>query len=251
MARQKGIFKLQGTIGGVSFYRSRDGYLAREKGGVDGDRIKNDPAFARTRENGNEFGRAGKGGKLVRLAFRNLLQSASDSLVTSRMTQKMMKVVRSDQVNGRGERTVQDGDLSPLIGFDFNIKAKLGATLFVPYTQAIDRAAGTLQVDIPAFVPETGIAAPAGSTHFKLVAGAAELDFADESFQVDVQEGGMVAYGNQLEAASALAFTLPAGSTLPYLLVVGVNFYQDVNGTMYSLKNNAFNTLGLIAVDMV
>ena len=45
MARQKGIIKLQGTIGDVSFYKSKDGYLAREKGGVDGERIKNDPAF--------------------------------------------------------------------------------------------------------------------------------------------------------------------------------------------------------------
>jgi hypothetical protein len=59
MARQKGIIKLEGTIGDVSFYKSKDGYLAREKGGVDGDRIKNDPAFQRTRENGSEFGRAG------------------------------------------------------------------------------------------------------------------------------------------------------------------------------------------------
>ena len=66
MARQKGIIKLQGTIGGVSFYRTQDGYLAREKGGVDGQRIANDPAFQRTRENGNEFGRAGKGGRPVR-----------------------------------------------------------------------------------------------------------------------------------------------------------------------------------------
>ena len=47
MARQKGIIKLKGTIGDVSFYKTKDGYLAREKGGVDGDRIKNDPAFQR------------------------------------------------------------------------------------------------------------------------------------------------------------------------------------------------------------
>ncbi|MCC6760406.1 MAG: hypothetical protein IT252_04285, partial [Chitinophagaceae bacterium] len=48
MARQKGIIKLDGTIGGITFYKSQDGYLAREKGGVEGDRIANDPSFART-----------------------------------------------------------------------------------------------------------------------------------------------------------------------------------------------------------
>ena len=67
MAKQTGIIKLKGTIGGISFYKTSDGDLAREKGGVDKSRIANDPAFQRTRENGAEFGAAGKGGKLVRV----------------------------------------------------------------------------------------------------------------------------------------------------------------------------------------
>jgi hypothetical protein len=58
MARQKGIIKLKGTIGDITFNKTQDGHLAREKGGVDASRIKNDPAFQRTRENGSEFGRA-------------------------------------------------------------------------------------------------------------------------------------------------------------------------------------------------
>ena len=70
MAKQTGIIKLKGTIGGISFYKTSDGHLAREKGGVDKSRIQNDPAFQRTRENGEEFGRAGKGGKVLRNAIR-------------------------------------------------------------------------------------------------------------------------------------------------------------------------------------
>ena len=61
MARQNGIIKLKGTIGDISFYKTGDGHLAREKGGIDASRIANDPAFQRTRENGAEFGTAGKG----------------------------------------------------------------------------------------------------------------------------------------------------------------------------------------------
>ena len=45
MARQKGIIKLKGTIGDITFYKTQDGHLAREKGGVDANRIANDPAF--------------------------------------------------------------------------------------------------------------------------------------------------------------------------------------------------------------
>ena len=66
MAKQKGIIKLKGTLGDITFYKSQDGFLAREKGGVEASRIANDPAFQRTRENGAEFGTAGKAGKMLR-----------------------------------------------------------------------------------------------------------------------------------------------------------------------------------------
>ena len=56
MAKQTGIIKLKGKIGDLSFYKTQDGHLAREKGGVDAERIAKDPAFIRTRENGAEFG---------------------------------------------------------------------------------------------------------------------------------------------------------------------------------------------------
>lgn len=72
MAQQKSIIKLRGTIGGISFYKSKDGYLAREKGGVDGSRIASDPAFARTRENGAEFSNSASAGKLLRDTIRVL-----------------------------------------------------------------------------------------------------------------------------------------------------------------------------------
>jgi hypothetical protein len=90
MAKQKGIIKLKGTIGGITFYKSQEGgYLAREKGGVDANRIANDPAFQRTRENGAEFGRAGKAGKLLRTALRALLLNSTDSRMVGRLTQQM------------------------------------------------------------------------------------------------------------------------------------------------------------------
>lgn len=34
MARQKGIIKLNGAIGDITFNESKDGYLARKKGGM-------------------------------------------------------------------------------------------------------------------------------------------------------------------------------------------------------------------------
>ena len=139
MARQTGIIKLKGTLGDISFYKTTDGHLARTKGGVDASRIANDPAFQRTRENGSEFGRAGKGGKLLRNAIRVLLQKSKDKRVTSRLTKDLVAIVKTDTTNERGLRTIQDGDLSLLENFEFNINGKLGTTLFAAFTNAFDR----------------------------------------------------------------------------------------------------------------
>ena len=49
MPKQRGIIKLDGTIGDITFYRTKDGYMAREKGGVSAERMQTDPAFERTR----------------------------------------------------------------------------------------------------------------------------------------------------------------------------------------------------------
>ena len=120
MAKQKGILPVKGTIGNLTFYKSQDGYLIREKGGIDAERIASDPAFQRTRENGAEFGRAGKAGKLLRNAVRTLSQNASDSKMISRLVREMTKVVKTDKVNPRGLRDVIDGEAELLEGFEFN-----------------------------------------------------------------------------------------------------------------------------------
>ena len=39
-----------------------------------------------------------------------------------------------------------------------------------------------------------------------------------------------------------------ANSTKPLFLALGVEFYQEINGQMYPLKNGAFNPLSLVQV---
>lgn len=248
MARQKSIIKLDGTIGDITFYKSKDGYLAREKGGVPADRIRNDPAFQRTRENGSEFGRAGKSGKVLRNSIRALLQNSSDSRMVSRLTQQMVKVIQMDETNPRGQRNVIDGEAELIQGFDFNINGKLGNTLYVPITATLDRVTGDANVDIDAFTPTVDIAAPGGTTHFKLVSAGMEIDFENETFNTKSSETAILPWDNVQSAAVNLANALTANSTKPLFLVLGVEFYQEVNGEKYPLKNGAFNALQVIKV---
>ena len=224
MAKQKGIIKLEGTIGDITFYKSKDGFLAKGKGGIPADRIANDPNFQRTRENGSEFGRAGKAGKVLRNAIRALLQNASDRLVVSRLTTQMVKVIQEDSINPRGLRNVIDGEAELLQGFEFNINGKLGTTLYAPFTGTIDRVAGTLEADIPSFVPANMIAAPRGTTHFKIISAGAEVDFENESFVAQTTESAVLPWDNTATAVLNLSNAVTANSTHPLFLVLGIVF---------------------------
>ncbi len=251
MARQSGIIKLKGTIGDITFYKTSDGDLARLKGGIDANRMANDPAFQRTRENGSEFGRAGKGGKLIRNTMRVLLEQAKDKRLTSRLTKDLLAVVKTDAINDRGLRTIQDGDMSMLLGFEFNINGKLSATLHAVNTVAFDRVSGDASLSLAPFSPKKRIAAPRGTTHFKLVTGAAEIDFAAETFTFSDDETAVLPYNKAATALIDLTATVTANSVLPVFQVVGVEFYQEVNGQMYSLKNGTYNALAISIVDVV
>ena len=248
MAKQKGILPVKGTIGNLTFYKSQDGYLIREKGGIDAQRIATDPAFQRTRENGAEFGTAGKAGKLFRDSVRALAKNASDSKMVSRVTRIMHKVLREDTTNMRGLRTVSDGNIELLDGFEFNNNGKLTTTLYAPFTTTIDRVAGTVSVNIPAFIPANMLAAPGGATHYRINAGATEVDFAGNKFTVDIKTTGQLPMEQPLDAAVDLEPTVTANSTLPLFVLIGIEFFQEVNGELNPLLNKAFNVLAVVKV---
>jgi hypothetical protein len=248
MAQQKGILPLRGTIGNINFYKSKDGYLAREKGGVDAQRIATDPAFQRTRENGAEFGRAGKAGKLLRTTLRALLQNASDSKMVSRLTREMVKVVQADLTNPRGLRNVIDGEAELLLGFEFNSNAKLSTTLFAPLSPVLNRVSGELSATFPSFIPANMVQAPAGTTHFKINTAGAEIDFEQQAYVVQTNSTPVLPWNNTATAPINLVNQVTANSTHPLFLAVGIEFFQEVNGSMYPLKNGAFNALSLAAV---
>ncbi len=249
MARQKGILPIEGTIGNITFFKSQDGYMVREKGGVSADKIANDPAFARTRENNAEFGRAGKASRLLRTALRGTLQQASDSRVVGRLTARMMDVIHEDTVNTRGLRNVIDGEALLLEGFEFNIQGKLGTTLFAPYTVTLNRTTGEASISIPPFVPANLIAAPGGTTHFRFSIAAASIDFEEEAFIVETTGSGYLPLDKLPTAVLGLSVSLPPAGTHPMFLALVVEFVQDVNGTKYPLNNGAFNPGAVIKVD--
>jgi len=105
-----------------------------------------------------------------------------------------------------------------------------------------------LTVDVAAFVPANMIAAPTGTTHFKIISAGAEVDFEAETFVVENSETAILPWNAAPTVAINQVNTVTPNSTKPLFLAVGLEFYQEVNGQMYPLKNGAFNPLAIVQV---
>ena len=99
--------------------------------------------------------------------------------------------------------------------------------------KALDRATGDVSASMDPFAPTVRITAPGGTTHFKIVMGATELDFANESSAFESDETAILPYDSADTAALDLAVALNAGSAFPILQVLGIEFYQEVNGQIF------------------
>ena len=248
MAQQKGHLPVKGRIGNLSFYKTRDGFLIKDKGGIDKNRIASDPKFQRTRENGAEFGRAGKAGKLLRNAVKAVSQKSSDGRAVSRLTKQMMTVLKTDTESRRGERNVVNGNIELLQGFQFNINAVLDTTFYAPFTAVIDRATGNLSIEIEGFVPENMVAKPEGATHFEIISAGAEVDFEGNVYVASNSKSAAMPWNHLETAPISLENVVTANSTLPLFLLLGIEFFQEVNGERYSLRNGGFNSLAIVMI---
>lgn len=250
MAKQDSVVKIRGTVDNLTFLRTKNGHEVRKKiKQVDKQTLATDPRYARLRENMSEFNRAVEAGKLMRLAVQNVLLNCSDKRLSSRLTSYMMKVVTSDTVGKRGQRTVTNGNAELLNGFNFNIGSELSLSLKVAFTSAIDRASGKLTVDIPSFIPENVLTPAKGATHFTIHSAGVEINFGTSVFDTKMFETAGIPISNDASPAIPIIHGMNAASTNPLFILLGIRFFQEVNGILYPLKNNAANALTIVAAN--
>ena len=249
MAKLKSVIKIEGTLNELTFYKTQDGNLVRTKGGISGNRIANDPKFARTRENNNEFSSAAKSGKLIRNALRNLMSNASDGRVTSRLTQLMRQLLVFDATSNRGDRNVTtaivDAAAKALLNnFNFNINAILGTVLAKPF--AVNAVTGVITIN--GVIPLNDIFYPAGATNVSFSGAWAKLDFTNGISEVVLTNVVDLPIDN-----TSTDVTLTPVSAAPSLagtsvFALEISFSQMVNGQEYPLSNGAFNCLCIVGV---
>lgn len=250
MGRQDGLIQLRGAVANMSFYKNKiDGYLARKKGGVTKERIETDPKYDLTRKNMAEFARAGLASKVFRRVFRSVLSTTADKRMTGRLTREMVKVIREDAVNARGERNVIDGEASLLQGFEFNVNRALDEAVLVDITASIDRATGAMTIDIPAIIPTKDIAVPEGATHFRFKTGGAAIDFEGKTSIVVTSDSDDLPVTRDVQGPLQFSLPVPPDSVRPLFLICGIEFLQKTKAGEVSLMNNDANAMAIVKVD--
>jgi hypothetical protein len=250
MAQQHGPIQIKGTIGQITFFRNIDGtYGAKQKTTMTKERIENDPKFARTRENGMEFGTAGKSGKVFRDAFQSL-NKVADPRMIGRLQKRMMACLQADTTSLRGARKVSLGTPLALVGFEFNVNGKLSATMKAPYTTNVNRTTGALSITIPPFIPTETLSIPGGATHFRFVAAGAEVDFDNYTCVSDKDESAYLTVDNAATTSLTLTNTVTANSTAAIYQALAIHFYQEVNGVKYALNTGATDAAMVVNADV-
>ncbi|MEP6735685.1 MAG: hypothetical protein ABJA70_09215 [Chryseolinea sp.] len=248
MGMQDGLIQLKGRVGNVTFYKTKEGYAARKSSGVDGNKIRNNPSYARTRENMAEFQQAMKATKIFRAAFADAVKVIGDGGLARRLSSLLSRLLRQDTVNTRGARVILPITTGALQGFEFNQSTSLTTLLKIPFTAIVERSTGSISVDVPAFSPKQLVSKPDGATHFILQATAAELDFAEQKFISKSAQSPPIGVDDIQQEAILLANTIP-GSTKPLFLAFGISFVQMINGISYPLKTSHHAVMQVVKVD--
>lgn len=246
MAKQTGIITLQGNVGRINFFKNRDGFQAREKGGVSKSRIMTDPKYARTRENIAEFTANAAVVKLLKDTIRPAIVRISDARLHQRLIKRLLTILRTDAVNVRGERNVQEGDWNLLVGLEMNATVGLTSTLrpeLVMINTATDWG-----ITIQPYQPSDFMLIPEGASHFKVFVAGASIDMQTGNRSFDLQSSGNLPINTVTQVINLTVdkALLPEAHRV---LIVGIEFLQEVNGQQYALNNGANNAAVIMAVE--
>lgn len=253
MAKQTGLVKYSGTMGGVRHFKIKglSGDFAGLAGGPTADQINNDDAFVRTRENMSEFGGCASAGKSIRVALAQIIKQYADPRLTGRLTAIMKQINLEDTAGVRGQRSILiSANKNVLSGLNFDVNVSLAGVFNAPYvlTNVPERNSATFA--IPSFNPANLIVPPAGATHFRLVNAIAVISdwgFNDttgnyEPFEPTLNELSNIQFSDYLDLNSitddtAITTTLTGTPTMTedvsVLNCIGIEFYQQVGSNYY------------------
>ena len=249
MAKATGLLKLQGTIDDITFRKTENGIVAGRKPGPTREKVLEHEHFRRTRLNAGEFQLAIQEATLLRHALGTALQGKTGSSMNGRMNGLFYAAALHDGVNDFGCRRASQGDTGLLRGFDFNKRLLLQYALPVALTHELDGKTGICRVEIPCFIARKRREFPEEATHFRIVSGAAMIDFLRGHYQRDVQRSALLPLRKKTPGGLCFEHRLEPDEGKVMVQVLGVEFYKLENGKEVLIKGSAVRILEAVRVE--
>lgn len=248
MAKQTGIIRLEGTLGGINFYFRKGKAVARKAGGgFNGESIKNSPTMERVRENNTEFGDCSKVKKCLKASLHPFLHQYKEGELHARMMQVLQQIKACDTVSVRGKRNVGAGIGTPMgellfRKFVFTPKRSVSKTLMGSGFFDWD----TFSYTVSRFAIKN-VRFARSATHFEVSVGVLNFDF--KTLDYTLFMGTALLVGRDFDASTfSLSPTdLPVGSGRQFAFV-GLKFYQEVNGVLYLLQDEGAVGLEVVGI---
>lgn len=257
MARIKNdLFKLTGSLGGLSFSQDEKGTIVKQKATVSKDRIMTHPKSQGTRDNMMEFGAASKAAKVLRLAFVQNRKGISDRYFSGRLIGAMRLVVGLGE-GLRGKRKLdirKNGGL--LEGVEFiNARPLVSSIGGIKEKPTLNAERNEVSWTTPALTRKEQITAPDSASHFRFILGAGTISnyeyntvkkeylpsepkyksicFFVESKPISLKQKTIQPLTLSLRHTEDMA--LP--EEVAVVCVVGVIFYRNVNGELLEITD--------------
>lgn len=248
MAKQKGIIPLVGTLGGINFYYLNGKPVARKAGGgFNGNAIKTKKSMQRVRENGSEFGNCSRVNKMYRQALRPFYSNHKFTFFHSRLMTLFTGLKALDTENARGERRVGKGvgtDAGKHLLRDFSYTPDCVIGQVVPFGPIMDWGQYTLE--FPTFSMDR-VSFVAGATHVALQFGVLDFNFETIDYGLHLADEQILSKDFAGTHLSMTPTTLPMRLGIQ-LAVLGIRFYQEVDGLMYLLHGQNGVGIEVVAV---
>jgi hypothetical protein len=243
MATQVGT-KLVGKVGNMVYYKSADNkYLARSGNGVTAERVKTDPNFENTRRNNREFTLSSKSAQSIRDAIRRCIFNCCAQLKIRSLTLTLMKNIKHDTINPKGERKVNCDFLDLYLHeFEFGDYERFNncftrgidiETINGQHTVTINRHDSNIDVNPPNF-----------ATHYSFAAAICMCGQDEFNFLADnaLEPIGKYTLNQGTVPKIQLLLTDPAGAQGNFrMFVVAIHFFYMKNGRMMPVLNGRRN----------
>lgn len=236
MAKQKGILPLVGTIGGINFYYLNGKPVARKAGGgFNGKAIKTKSSMQRVRENGTEFGHCSQVNKVFRQALQGFYTGYRFTYLHSNLMRLFTQLKDLDALNTRGSRTVAQGVATApgrLLLQQFNYTPACLVKNLLPFSMQV--APSTYVLTLTAATTKH-LPLVAGATHVQLSYGVLDFNFDSLVYNLHMATPVVLTATSITQPLVLIPESLPEGIGVP-LPVLGVRYYQMVDGVLYALQ---------------